>query len=155
MSTRPNRRRTRNPRRADPWSWLIPTPWGPSSLQEMKAILYVSKITDDFTRMKNISCSRVGNRPSVPYTSTAKRWPSPLGSASNTSGKTRGWSTPQVPPRASQRFRHCFGVRNNRDSTTSSGRTISTIARCLLKDGNFPPSLWGKKFFAAAYNSNR
>ena len=35
------------------------------------------------------------------------------------------------------------------------GQTLSHITRCLMKDGNFPPSLWGELFFTAAYVSNR
>ena len=35
------------------------------------------------------------------------------------------------------------------------GHMIATIARCLLKDGNFLPNLWGEMFFAAFYISNR
>ena len=35
------------------------------------------------------------------------------------------------------------------------GRTIATIARCLLKNSIFPPNLWGEMFFAAVYISNR
>ncbi|CAN0317868.1 unnamed protein product, partial [Scytosiphon promiscuus] len=35
------------------------------------------------------------------------------------------------------------------------GRTLSTIVRCLLKDGNFPRNMWGELFFTAVYLSNR
>ena len=35
------------------------------------------------------------------------------------------------------------------------GRTIANIARCLLKDGNYPSNLWIEMFFEAVYNSNR
>ena len=35
------------------------------------------------------------------------------------------------------------------------GQTLTQITRCLTKDGNFPPSLWGKLIFTAAYLSNR
>ena len=32
---------------------------------------------------------------------------------------------------------------------------VAQITRCLMKDGNFPPSLWGELIFTAAYLSNR
>ena len=35
------------------------------------------------------------------------------------------------------------------------GQTLAQITRCLVKDGNFPPSLWGELIFTAAYLSNR
>ena len=35
------------------------------------------------------------------------------------------------------------------------GQTLAQITRCLMKDGNFPSSLWGKLIFTAAYLSNR
>ena len=35
------------------------------------------------------------------------------------------------------------------------GQTLAQITRCLMKDGNFPPSLWGELIFTAAYLSNR
>ena len=35
------------------------------------------------------------------------------------------------------------------------GQTLTKIARCLMKDGNFPPSLWGELIFTAAYLSYR
>ena len=35
------------------------------------------------------------------------------------------------------------------------GQTLAQITRCLIKDGNFPPSLWGELIFTAAYLSNR
>ena len=35
------------------------------------------------------------------------------------------------------------------------GQTLAQITRCLTKDGNFPPSLWGELIFTAAYLSNR
>ena len=34
-------------------------------------------------------------------------------------------------------------------------QTLAQIIRCLMKDGNFPPSLWGELIFTAAYLSNR
>ena len=34
------------------------------------------------------------------------------------------------------------------------GQTLAQIPRCLMKDGNFPPSLWGELFFTVAYLSN-
>ena len=35
------------------------------------------------------------------------------------------------------------------------GQTLAQITRCLMKDGNFPPSLWGELIFTVAYLSNR
>ena len=35
------------------------------------------------------------------------------------------------------------------------GQTLAQITRCLMKDGNFPPSSWGELIFTAAYLSNR
>ena len=35
------------------------------------------------------------------------------------------------------------------------GQTLAQITRCLMEDGNFPPSLWGELIFTAAYLSNR
>ena len=35
------------------------------------------------------------------------------------------------------------------------GQTLAQITRCLMKDGHFPPSLWGELIFTAAYLSNR
>ena len=35
------------------------------------------------------------------------------------------------------------------------GQTLAQITRCLRKDGNFPPSLWGELILTAAYSSNR
>ena len=35
------------------------------------------------------------------------------------------------------------------------GQTLAQITQCLVKDGNFPPSLWGELIFTAAYLSNR
>ena len=35
------------------------------------------------------------------------------------------------------------------------GQTLAQITRCLMKDGNFPPSLWGELIFTPAYLSNR
>ena len=35
------------------------------------------------------------------------------------------------------------------------GQTLAQITRCVMKDGSFPPSLWGELIFTAAYLSNR
>ena len=35
------------------------------------------------------------------------------------------------------------------------GQTLVQITRCLMKDGNFPPTLWGELIFTVAYLSNR
>ena len=35
------------------------------------------------------------------------------------------------------------------------GQTLAQITPCLMKDGNFPPSLWGELIFTAAYLYNR
>ena len=35
------------------------------------------------------------------------------------------------------------------------GQTLAQITRCLMKDCNFPPSLWGELISTAAYLSNR
>ena len=35
------------------------------------------------------------------------------------------------------------------------GQTLVQIPRCLMKDGNFPPSLWGEPIFTATCLSNR
>ena len=35
------------------------------------------------------------------------------------------------------------------------GQKLAQITRCLMKDGNFPSSLWGELTFTAAYLSNR
>ncbi|CAB1107334.1 unnamed protein product [Ectocarpus sp. CCAP 1310/34] len=35
------------------------------------------------------------------------------------------------------------------------GQTLAGVARCLLKDGDFPPSIWGELMLTAAYLLNR
>ena len=35
------------------------------------------------------------------------------------------------------------------------GRTIATFGRCVLKNGKFPPSLWGEMLFTAVFIRNR
>ena len=35
------------------------------------------------------------------------------------------------------------------------GQTLAQITQCLMKDGNFPPSLWGELIFTAVYLCNR
>ena len=35
------------------------------------------------------------------------------------------------------------------------GRTLAATARCLLKDGKFPPNMWGKLPFTAVHLTNR
>ena len=35
------------------------------------------------------------------------------------------------------------------------GRTLATMTRCLLKDGNFPRNMWGELFFTAVHLCNR
>ena len=34
-------------------------------------------------------------------------------------------------------------------------QTLSAMTRCLLKDGDFPPSMWGGVMMTAAYLLNR
>ena len=35
------------------------------------------------------------------------------------------------------------------------GQTLAAITCCLMKDANFPPTLWGEIMLTAAYLSNR
>ena len=35
------------------------------------------------------------------------------------------------------------------------GQTLAGVTRCLLKDGDFPPSMWGELMLTAAYLLNR
>ena len=36
-----------------------------------------------------------------------------------------------------------------------TGRTLSTMVQCMLKDGNFPDDMWVELFFTAVYPADR
>lgn len=101
------------------------------------------------------------NRPPIPYASRAKRWSSPLDSASNVSGQTREWSASQVlfkglamTPTSSWEFAATV-TPQQMGVPERAERTIVTIARCLLKDVNFPRSLCVEMFFAHLQKGRR
>ena len=69
----------------------------------------------------------------------------------------------RVYPRGVQdslhQLRHQSGIHRDSDAQNGiserDGRTLATMTRCLLKDGNFPRNMWGELFFTAVRLSNR
>ena len=114
-STRTNRKRSpRKPCSRRPME-LVYTDLGPIKRAAKGGNVYVSKFTDDVTRMNKIFLLKSKDQ-AVESLSLYSR-PSRLGSVSNASGQTRKRSTPQVFQRVLQRRRHGLEVRSDRDST--------------------------------------
>ncbi len=145
----------------DPMELVYTDLMGPITPAAKGGYLYVAKFTDDFTRMKEIfllkskaeavdSLHLCNNTVAVPLGLRLQRLRADKGGEYTSQGFQKfcvdsGISMEYAATATPQQI----GI-SERD-----GRTIATIARCLLKDGNFPPTLWGEMFFTAVFISNR
>ena len=122
---------------------------------------YVSKFTDDYSRMKEVYL--LGNKSEAAeslhqYNITVAvplelrieivRW--------NKGGEYIGKEFKTLCINASINVEYTTtNTPQQNGASERDGQTLAQITRCLMKDGYFPPSLWGELIFKAAYLSNR
>ena len=121
--------------------------------------MYVSKFTDDFSRMNEV----------YPLDSKTETFTSPLQhDGYSFTGATYLKLEVQQMRRVHlqgirdslRQLRYQPGVRRDSYAATEQGAravegTLAATTRCLLKDGNFPPNIWGDLFFTAVRLTNR
>ena len=122
---------------------------------------YVSKFTDDYSRMKEVYLLRNKSEAAESLHQYNMTVAVPLRLRIETvrydkGGKYTGkdFKTLSVNTGTNVEYTATNTPQQNGVSE-SDGQTLAQITRCLIKDGNSPPSLWGELIFTAAYLSNR
>ena len=122
---------------------------------------YVSKFTDDFSRMKEIFLLKSKNEAVDSLHLYNKTVAVPLGLRIQRLRCDKGGEyishelkTLCVDSGISVEYTATATPQQNGVSERD-GRTLATITRCFLKDGNFPRNMWGELFFMAVHLSNR
>ena len=122
---------------------------------------YVSKFTDDYSRMKEVYLLRNKSEAAEllhQYNTTVAV---PLGLRieivrCDKGGEYIGKEFKTLCVNAGINVKYtATNTPQQNEVSERDGQTLAQITRCLMKDGNFPPSLWGELIFAAAYLSNR
>ena len=122
---------------------------------------YVSKFTDDFSRMKEVYLLRNKSEAAESLHQYNMTVAVPLGlrieivrcdKGSEYIGKE--FKTLCVNAGINVEYTATNTPQQNRISERD-GQTLTQITRCLMKDGNVPPSPWGELLFTAPYLSNR
>ena len=122
---------------------------------------YVSKFTDEYSRMKEVSLLRNKSEAAESLHQYNMTVAVPLGLRIEIVRCDKGgeyigkeFKTLCVNDGINVEYTATDTPQQNGVSE-KNGQTLAQITRCLMKDGNFPPSLWGKLTFTAAYLSNR
>ena len=122
---------------------------------------YVSKFTDDYSRMKEVYLLRNKSEAAESLHQYNMTVAAPLGLRIEIVRCDKGGEY------IGKEFKTlCANAGINAEYTATNtpqqngvserdGQTLAQITRCLMKDSNFPPSLWGELTFTAAYLSNR
>ena len=121
---------------------------------------YVSKFTDDYSRMKEVYLLR--NKSEAPeslhqYNTTVSI---PLGLRieivrCDKGGEYIGKEFKTLCVNAGINIEYTATNTAPQDGISEKdGQTLARVTRCLMKDGNFPPSLWGEVIFTVAYLPN-
>ncbi|CAM9568805.1 unnamed protein product, partial [Hapterophycus canaliculatus] len=134
---------------------------GPFNPPAQGGYKYVSKFTDDFSRMKEVYLLRSKSEAAKSLHAYNTTIAIPLGRRIQYLRCDKGTEY------TSDEFKTmCLDSGINIEYTATNtpqqngvserdGQTLAKIVRCLMKDGNFPPSMWGELFFTATYLCNR
>ena len=122
---------------------------------------FVSKFTDDYSRMKEISLLKNKTEAAESLHQYNMTVAAPLGLRIENLRCDKGGEY------TGHEFRTlCVGAGINIDYTATNtpqqngvserdGQTLAKITRCLMKDGDFPPFMWGELMFTATYFAKR
>ena len=122
---------------------------------------FVSKFTDDYSRMKDIFLLKNKTEAAESRHQYNMTVAAPLGLRIENLRCDKGGEY------TGQEFRTlCVGAGINIEYTATNtpqengvserdGQTLAKITRCLMKDGDFPPFMWGELMFTATYLANR
>ena len=122
---------------------------------------FVSKFTDDYSRMKEIFLLKNKTEAAESLHQYNMTVAAPLGLRIENLRCDKGGE------HTGQEFRTlCVGAGINIEYTATNtpqqngvserdGQTLAKITRCLMKDGDFPPFMWGELMFTARYLANR
>ena len=122
---------------------------------------FVSKFTDDYSRMKEIFLLKNKTEAAESLHHYNMTVAAPLGLRIENLRCDKGGEY------TGQEFRTlCVGAGINIEYTATNtpqqngvserdGQTLAKITRCLMKDGDFPPFMWGELMFTATYLANR
>ena len=122
---------------------------------------FVSKFTDDYSRMKEIFLLKNKTEAAESLHQYNMTVAAPLGLRIENLRCDKGGEY------TGQEFRTlCVGAGINIEYTATNtpqqngvserdGQTLAKITRCLMKDGDFPPFMWGELMFTATYLANR
>ena len=135
---------------------------GPFTPPAKEGYRYVSKFTDDYSRMKEVYLLRNKSEAAESLHQYNITVAVPLGLCIEIVRCDKGGEY------IGKEFKTlCVNAGINVDYTSTNkpqqngvserdGQTLAQITRCVMKDRNFPPSLWGELIiFTAAYLSNR
>ena len=122
---------------------------------------FVSKFTDDYSRMKEILLLKNKTEAAESLHQYNMTVAAPLGLRIENLRCDKGGEY------TGQEFRTlCVGAGINIEYTATNtpqqngvserdGQTLAKITRCLMKDGDVPPFMWGELMFTATYLANR
>ena len=122
---------------------------------------FVSKFTDDYSRLKEIFLLKNKTEAAESLHQYNMTVVAPLGLRIENLRCDKGGEY------TGQEFRIlCVGAGINIEYTATNtlqqngvserdGQTLAKIPRCLMKDGDFPPFMWGELMFTATYLANR
>ena len=122
---------------------------------------FVSKFTNDYSRMKEIFLLKNKTEAAESLHQYNMTVAAPLGLRIENLRCDKGGEY------TGQEFRTlCVGAGINIEYTATNtpqqngvserdGQTLAKITRCLMKDGDFPPFMWGELMFTASYLANR
>ena len=122
---------------------------------------YVSKLTDGYSRMKKVYLLRNKSEAAESLHQYNMTVAVPLGLRieivrCNKGGEYIGIEFKTLCANAGINVKYTATNTPQQNGVSErDGQTLAQITRCLVKDDNFPPSLWGKLIFTAAYVSNR
>ena len=134
---------------------------GPIKPAAIGGFLYVSKFTDHFSRMKEIFLLKTKADAVDSLHLYNKTVSVPLGLRVQRLRTDKGG---EYTGEVFRKLCHDTGITQEYTATNTpqqngvserDGRTLATMARCLIKDGGFPLKLWGEMFFTAVYLTNR
>ena len=134
---------------------------GPFTPAAREGYRFVSKFTDDYSRMKEIFLLKNKTEAAESLHHYNMTVAVPLGLRIENLRCDKGGEY------TGQEFRTlCVGAGINIEYTATNtpqqngvserdGQTLAKITRCLMKDGDFPPFMWGELMFTATYLANR
>ena len=117
---------------------------------------YVSKFTDDYARMKEVYLLRNKSEAAESLHQYNMTVAVPLGLRieivrCDKGGEYIGKEFKTLCVNAGINVEYTVtNTQQQNEVFERDGQTLAQITRCLMKDGNFPPSLWGELIFTAA-----